>query len=366
MIAPHMTTPRWIFVCVMLSARLAAAQSPELSMREFASGQIKKGVRSIGFGGDGATWGNYGLVYREHDTAVVDAGVTAFTNGNLFEFTAVGVTSPSLWHGLAIYVLGLAQTATNIQVGLRDLAIGGTPLPTHGDGGDQLVALRLAMPFGPGFSIGVQLTYEVSQFDAVLDGRPGVIRYRTQWRPSGGVGLAWMPSKRWLIGTRVILNNDWERRLDAAGTVSGWNRNFEYRLGVSVSPWKGALFDVGGAVLDRANQIAASESIVGGVDVGFEQAFWNRAFAIRGGVDECQFGIGSACTATAGLSFKKGPVNVDLAYLYNLGAVRIGTLFGDHSHSVLATLTFDYGLLLRRRRPEASPLGTTGQPPGPH
>jgi hypothetical protein len=36
----------------------AQAQSPEISMREFSSSQIKKGVRAIGFGGDGATWGN--------------------------------------------------------------------------------------------------------------------------------------------------------------------------------------------------------------------------------------------------------------------------------------------------------------------
>jgi hypothetical protein len=59
----------------------AHAQSPELSMREFSSGQIKKGVRSIGFGGDGATWGNYGLVYRDAATALADVGVTDYTNG---------------------------------------------------------------------------------------------------------------------------------------------------------------------------------------------------------------------------------------------------------------------------------------------
>lgn len=35
----------------------ARAQSPELAIRELAWGQIKKGVRAIGFGGDGATWG---------------------------------------------------------------------------------------------------------------------------------------------------------------------------------------------------------------------------------------------------------------------------------------------------------------------
>ena len=67
----------------------ARAQSPELAMREFASGQIKKGVRSIGFGGDGATWGNYGLVYRDAATVLGDVGVTQYTNGNQFSFTAV-------------------------------------------------------------------------------------------------------------------------------------------------------------------------------------------------------------------------------------------------------------------------------------
>jgi hypothetical protein len=76
----------------------ACAQSPELAMRDFSSGQIKKGVRSIGFGGDGATWGNYGLVWRDADTALVDYGDTHYTNGNDFHFEAVGLTSPPLWH----------------------------------------------------------------------------------------------------------------------------------------------------------------------------------------------------------------------------------------------------------------------------
>ena len=40
-------------LCVGLMASPSFAQtSPELAMRDFASGQIKKGVRSIGFGGD--------------------------------------------------------------------------------------------------------------------------------------------------------------------------------------------------------------------------------------------------------------------------------------------------------------------------
>jgi hypothetical protein len=340
-----MTTRLLIFACVVCSARVVSAQSPELSLREFASGQIKKGVRSVGFGGDGATWGNYGLVYEGHDTALIDAGITGYTNGNIFTFTAVGITTPQLWHGLALYVLGLAQTTT-----LRDPTFGMMPLPSSGDGGDQLVALRVAMPLGRGFSIGVQLTYEVSQFDAFLiDGR-GAIRYRTSWLPSGGFGVAWMPNKRWLIGTRVILNNDWEHRSDPVGTRSGWSRSYEYRLGVSASPWRGALIDVGGVLLDRANEIAGTEVLVAGANLGFEQAFLDRKLVIRGGVDECQLGIGSACSATAGLSFKGGPINVDLAYLYDLGLARIGTIFGAHSHSGLITVTLDYGWLWRHRK----------------
>jgi hypothetical protein len=334
---------------LLLSSRVAVAQSPELSMREFASGQIKKGVRTIGFGGDGATWGNYGLVYRAADTAVVDAGVTAYTNGNIFSFTAAGITSPQLWHGLAIYVLGLAQTATNISLPLHDAALGPVPIQTHGDGGDQLLALRLAMPLGHGFSIGIQLTYEVSHFDALYDDGTGSIRYQTRWLPSGGLGVAWTPNDRVLVGTRIILNNDWEHRFDASGEKSGLNRSYEYRLGVSVSPWRGALIDLGGTMLDRANGIARTEALVGGANLGFEQAFWKRKLVVRGGVDECQLGIGSACSATAGLSAKGGPIDVDVAYVYDLGQARIGKTFGTHSHTALATITLDYGWLWRRR-----------------
>src|SRR5579871_2348299 len=96
-----------VVVLSLAIARAASAQSPELSLREFASGQIKKGVRSVGFGGDGATWGNYALVWRDGGTALVDAGVTAYTNGNRFQFTAVGFTTPPLWRGLVVYAIAL-------------------------------------------------------------------------------------------------------------------------------------------------------------------------------------------------------------------------------------------------------------------
>src|SRR5579863_2984862 len=104
-----------IAACIWCFPDRAQAQSPELLMREFSSAQIKKGVRSIGFGGDGATWGNYGLVWQDANTALVDYGSTSYTNGNDFQFSAVGLTSPSLWHDLAIYLVAMRQTTDNVQ-----------------------------------------------------------------------------------------------------------------------------------------------------------------------------------------------------------------------------------------------------------
>ena len=76
------------FLAVVLFLAALFAQSPELSLREFASGQIKKGVRSIGFGGDGATGGNYALVYHDAGVAFVDGGLTRC---NLFGKTSNSV-----------------------------------------------------------------------------------------------------------------------------------------------------------------------------------------------------------------------------------------------------------------------------------
>ncbi|MGZ3441317.1 MAG: hypothetical protein ACXVDD_17475 [Polyangia bacterium] len=334
-------------VLVLALPAAAFAQSPELSLREFASGQIKKGVRSIGFGGDGATWGNYSLVWRDAGTALVDGGVTAYENGNVFGFTAVGATTPALWRGLAVYAIALSQSAQGILARLSSPGLGPVPVDTRGDGGNQALFVKVAMPLPHGFAVGLLLSYEVSQFTAVAT--QDTVRYQTRWRPSGGFGASWQPNERMLLGIRVILNHDWERRLDRFGVSEGLARSYEFRAGFSASPWQGALFDVGGTILDRANGIAGTERVGGGANLGFEQAFWKRAFVLRAGVDECQFGFGD-CTVTAGFSVKRAPVNLDVAYLYDLGKERIGTLFGEHSHSVLATLTLDYLHLLRAIR----------------
>jgi hypothetical protein len=337
-----------LVLVALLGSTTARAQSPEIALREFASGQIKKGVRSIGFGGDGATWGNYSLVYRDASTALVDGGATIYDNGNTFGFSAVGVTLPPLAHGLTIYAIALAQTATDIKLALLDRNLAPAPLPALGDGGNEAFFVKMALPLPHDFAFGLMLAYEVSHFDAVVAGNRGSIRYRTEWRPSGGFGVTWQPSSRLLVGTRVILNHDWELRSDRYGVESGLARSYEFRLGLSGSPWPGALLDAGGTLLWRVNALSGTDAVVGGANLGFEQAFLRRAIVVRAGVDECTLGFPGACTATAGLSLKHGPLNLDVAYLYDLGKERIGPLFGLHSHSILATLTVDYAKLLRR------------------
>jgi hypothetical protein len=74
----------------------AGGYSPVLaSPRDVFSQQSS---RSIGFGGDGATWGNYSLVWKDTNTGgLVSYDDTNYSNGNDFHFTAVGVNTPALW-----------------------------------------------------------------------------------------------------------------------------------------------------------------------------------------------------------------------------------------------------------------------------
>jgi hypothetical protein len=106
------------FGALAVSALAPRAEAgPETALREFASGQIKKGVRSIGLGGDGATFGNYSLVYRDAGSAIADYGVVHFSHtGSDFTFTAVGFTTPVLWDDAALYVIAMSQHATSLRV----------------------------------------------------------------------------------------------------------------------------------------------------------------------------------------------------------------------------------------------------------
>jgi hypothetical protein len=314
--------------------------SPELAMRDFSSGQIKKGVRSIGFGGDGATWGNYGLVWRDAGTALLDYGDTSYTNGNDFQFVAVGATSPALWHDLAIYLIAMTETTNDVQFKLKSPGLGPGATPVVGHGTDDALFSKIALPLGHGVSAGILLSYETSHFDAssvaVPDNR---VRYETFWRPSGGFGIAWQPSKRLLFGFRALLNNDLERRTDSLGTTEGLARSAELRLGGSISPWEGALIDVGGTRLEKRNAIAGTHTVIYEPNVGFEQALFTRRLTLRFGVDET--------SPTAGLSLKVPPFNLDVAYVHNMARSRVDELFGTESNSILATFTVDYGAINR-------------------
>jgi hypothetical protein len=324
-----------VFAAALAAPLVARAQSPELSLREFASGQIKKGVRSIGFGGDGATWGNYGLVYKDATTALLDGGATRYTNGNTFTFTAVAATTPPLWRDLAVYVIALSQHAEDLRLSLSSPGLG-PKRALEGSGANQAVFAKIAMPLGRGFSAGVLLAYELSQFDAATasgDPDPAFVHYATHWRPSGGFGVAWQPAPRLLVGTRAILNHDEEVRRDDLGTTKGLARSYEFRLGAAVSPWTGGIVDVGGTELYRRNGLTGTRTSALHPNLGVEQTVIKNAFVLRAGVDETSYG--------GGLTLRRRPVQLDVAYIYDLGRARVGTLFGQTSHSLLATFTFD-------------------------
>ena len=341
MIAPA----RWAAVIgagACLLAGAARAQSPELTMRDFSSGQIKKGVRSIGFGGDGATWGNYGLVWKDDGTALLDYGDTSFANGNDFRFTAVGLTSPRLWGDAALYVIAMTQNAGDIRFNAKSPGLGAAAVPVVGNGSDHALFSKLAMPLGHGLSAGLLLSYEVSRFDARSVADPAqAVRYETLWRPSGGFGVAWQLNPAVLVGMRALLSTDLERRTDALGTIEGTARSQEYRIGGSVAPWTGALLDVGGTLLKKHNGLTGAQTTLEHPNVGFEQAFSGRRFVVRFGVDET--------SPTAGFSCRIRPFNLDVAYVHDMARARVGQLFGEHSRSLVLTLTLDYEALAGSR-----------------
>jgi hypothetical protein len=319
------------------------SQSPEFSLREFASGQIKKGVRSIGMGGDGATWGNYSLVWRDSSTALLDIGTNQYTNNNTFGFTAVGVTLPPLKHGITFYAIALSQNATNISTTLKLPGLGNAAFPMLGDGSNQAVFVKMAMPLGKGFSFGLLLSYERTIFDAVSDMNPQVYaRYHTEWLPSGGFGFSWQPNTRILVGMRVLFNNDNETIVDNATISHGLNSTQEYRLGISVGVWKGALIDLGGNIRHRSNQIYNTNSTATEPNIGFEQNLWQHHFACRFGLDET--------SETGGMTLRFNPLVLDVAYVHDMAIARVGAIFGPTSNSIIATLVFDFGNYLNKKR----------------
>jgi hypothetical protein len=307
---------------------------PETALRELASGQIKKGVRSIGMGGDGATFGNYSLVYGDAGTALVDYGMVRFTDtGNTFSFTAVGLTTPKFWDGAALYLIAMSQHATGIETWSLTAPAAAKP-PSIGDGSNQAVFLKFAKPITKELSFGVLLSYELSQMTLVPhDGAPA-IRFETAWRPSGGAGFTYKPAKWLLMGARVILNHDWETRTDGKAARSARLRSYEYRAGVALLPWEGTIFDVGTAVLDRYNGLEDKSTLELHPTLGVEQALVAKRVWLRAGLDET--------TWTSGMSIRIAPLKLDLAYLRNLAAARTGDVFGRTNAALFGTLSFDY------------------------
>jgi len=309
------------------------SQSPEISLREFASGQIKKGVRSIGMGGDGATWGNYSLIWRDSSTALIDAGSAKYTNKNSFSFTAVGATTSSLWHRLAVYAIALSQYTSGIETKLKSPAFGTSAIPVKGDGNNQAVFIKAAMPLKNGISIGVLLSYERSQFNATsVDSSTKYVNYHTNWLPSGGFGISWQINKRFLMGFRALLNHDKEIRTDNKGTSDGLNLSHEYRLGISSLLWQGALIDLGGNFRYKYNAISNARQTKLEPNIGFEQNLLNRHLALRAGLDET--------SPTLGFTIREKRIVIDAVYVHNMAEARLAGIFGTISNSVIVTFTF--------------------------
>lgn len=338
----HVIPLRTLVVLTTLTLARASHAGPETSMREFASGQVKKGVRTIGMGGDGATTGNYALVYLDAGGAVVDAGYVHFTDtGTDLTFTAVGFTTPHFWDDAAFYVIALSQHATNLHVWDLTAPSAARP-PSLADGSNQAVFIKFAKPITDAWSAGALLSYEVSQMTLAPDNGSGQIRYQTAWRPSGGFGVHYHPDSHWQAGVRVILNHDEETRTDATGEKNGLLRSYEYRAGVAWSPWKGTLLDVGGTALDRNDGLQKTSLFEIEPNLGVEQAIVPNTFWLRAGLDET--------TWTAGLSVKSKPFKLDLAAFKDLGEARTKDTFGHKNVSVIATLNFDYETLVEPKK----------------
>jgi hypothetical protein len=318
-----------------------ALAGPETALREFAGGQVKKGVRTIGMGGDGATTGNYALVYKDAGGAIFDEGIVHYLDtGNTFTFSAVGFTTPTFWKDAAFYVIALGQTGNGVRVWDYTAPDPSKP-PSTGNLSDTSVFLKFAKPLTRTLSIGFMWAFETSQATLLPDGGGAPIQYGTSYLPSGGLGLHWHPDEHWQLGARVILNHDQETRTQGGSSTSGLLRSYEYRLGIAYSPWRGTLFDTGVVGLDRSNQVEHVQSFAVEPTVGVEQVLVRNRVWVRAGLDET--------TWTTGMSIKLGPFKLDLAYLYNLAAERIGDLFGRRNASLIGTLGFDYASLFARR-----------------
>src|SRR5450631_126539 len=108
-----------------------------------------------------------------------------------------------------------------------------------------------------------------------------------------------------------------------------------------------------GTELYRRNGLTGTTTTALHPNLGIEQTIPGNAVVVRAGVDETSYG--------GGITLRRRPLQLDIAYVYDLGRARVGNLFGTTSNSVLATLTFDMSW---RATPVAAPpqAQTTARP----
>jgi hypothetical protein len=253
-------------------------------------------------------------------------------------FTAVGFTTPKFWHDAALYLIALSQHASNLRVWTLTSPSPAKP-PSTGDGSNNAVFLKLALPITKTVSAGILLSYEVSQMTMIPDGGAAPIRFDTAWRPSGGAGVTWKPTSWLLTGLRVILNHDEETRAQGKSQVTGFLRSYEYRAGAALMLWPGGVVDGGVVVLDRYNAVDATKSLKPEPTVGAEQALVPKKVWVRVGLDELTWG--------GGASVKLGDFKLDLAYLHDMASTRTLDVFGKKNVAFFGTLTYDYAQLAR-------------------
>jgi hypothetical protein len=267
--------------------------------------------------------------------------VTRFTNGNEFQFQAIGAATPALWHGLTIFVIAINQDSGTVRFNTKSPGLGPGSVPVSGSGANNGIFSKIAMPLGNGWSAGILLSHEISSFNVSSVADPSrSVRYETVWRPSGGFGIAWQPNDKLITGIRLLSNADLERRIDSTRVAEGIARSNEFRIGVSAQPWQGAWFDVGATRLEKSNGLAGSHTVAVHPNLGFEHWFSEKRFAFRCGLDET--------SPTVGFSWKFAPFNLDVVYVRNIAKAR-SELFGSQSNSLVASLSVDYDKLFRKR-----------------
>ena len=333
--------PYAVVAACLLFARGASA-GPETALREFASSQIKKGVRALGMGGDGATIGNYSLVYRDAGGAVADYGITSFSDtGNAVHFLAVGLTTPHFWNGSAIYLIAMDEWGSGLALHL-DSPQFSSGANFRGEASDQAIFAKFAKPLPYGFAIGGLFGWERSALSAIETQGNGALSYNTTYLPSGGIGATY--EWKWLLaGVRALLSNDIETRRDAISTSRGWLASWEFRTGLAVRPFEGTTIDLGFVGLWRNSEIDHKQAFTPAVVAGIEQRVWRDYLTVRAGWNES--------SPTAGISAHWRFLKLDAAYVYNLGIDRSNGVFGHTDNAVLFTLNYDYSQMVQSAKP---------------